>query len=118
MFRSLFLLFAMLSIAPSVHAGDTINTPFLALSEGATTCGEYIAQPTARVSRMEWVMGYISGRNREAASPRERNIGTSYYKAETIDGWLLSYCQTHSLDVLVKAADDLRAAFQRREQGR
>jgi hypothetical protein len=64
---------------------------------------------------MAWVLGYISGRNREAASPRDRWIGRSFDKPETVLGWLQSYCQAHSLDYLLNAADALRADFQRHE---
>jgi hypothetical protein len=118
MSRTLVVVSAVLAVSTSALAVDRTDPGFEILSEGATTCGEYIAQPATRGARMEWVLGYISGRNREAASPRERMIGTSFDKPATIDGWLLSYCQSHSLDTMNQAADDLRADFLKREQGR
>ena len=95
---------------------DVTAAPFWSLSEGATTCGEFIAQPgTMQAVRMEWVLGYISGRNREAISPRERSVGSSLQQTDTVIGWLQSYCRSHSLDPLFTAADALRADFQRHE---
>lgn len=106
------LIFAALSNA---RALDVNNAPALVLSEGATTCGEFIAEPNMQTVRMEWVLGYLSGRNREAASPRERYVGRSFQQPATVIGWLKNYCQSHGLDILNKAADDLRADFQRHE---
>jgi hypothetical protein len=94
---------------------DVNNAEWTILSEGATTCGEFIAEPGMQGVRMEWVLGYISGRNREATSSRDRLIGSSFQQPATVIGWLQSYCRLHSLDALVKAADDLRADFQRHE---
>jgi hypothetical protein len=94
---------------------DVNNAEWLMLSEGATTCGEFIAEPGMQTVRMEWVLGYISSRNREATSSRNRFIGRSFQQPATVIGSLQSYCRLHSLDVLVKAADDLRAHFQRHE---
>jgi hypothetical protein len=117
--RSLFIIICAAALIPRPgQAADTTNMPFEVLSEGVTTCGEYIAEPAARGVRTAWVVGYITGRNREAASPRDRLIGTSFDRPESVVGWLLSYCQTHSLDPLVRAADDLRADFLKHEQGR
>lgn len=97
------------------RALDVTREPFFTLSEGATTCGEFIAQPQMQTIRMAWVLGYISGRNREAASPRDRLIGRSFEMPETVLGWLQSYCQAHSFETFLKAADDLRADCQRHE---
>lgn len=94
---------------------DINNAVWVDLSEGATTCGEFIAQPGMRAVRMEWVLGYISGRNRQANSPRERSIGSSFSQPATVIGWLQSYCRVHGLGTLTEAADDLRADFQRHE---
>lgn len=102
---------APLFVSGSARALDD----WLILSEGATTCGEFIAQPGMQTVRMEWVLGYISGRNREAISPRERMIGSSFQQPAAVLGWLQSYCQFHSLDTLAKAADNLRSDFQRHE---
>ena len=57
---------------------DVNNAEWTILSEGATTCGEFIAEPGMQGVRMEWVLGYISGRNREATSSRDRLIGSSF----------------------------------------
>jgi hypothetical protein len=99
----------------TVRGLDVNRASFLTLSEGATTCGEFIAQPGMQVVRMEWALGYISGRNREALSPRERWVGSSFQQPNTVIGWLQSYCRSHSLDPLFVAADDLRADLQRQE---
>lgn len=71
---------------------------WVVLSEGATTCGEFIAEPGMQTSRMEWILGYISGRNREATSPHDRFIGRSFQQPATVIGWLQGYCRLHSLD--------------------
>jgi hypothetical protein len=119
MFHSLLLPFAVLAVSANAQASNIIdNTPSLVLSDGATTCGEYIAEPDVRTLRAAWVLGYISGRNRQAISPQDRMIGTSFDKPAALKGWLLNYCQSHSLDDLNRAADDLRAEFLKREQGR
>jgi hypothetical protein len=109
------LLAVALSLPGTVRGLDVNLSPFFTLSEGATTCGEFIAQPTMQTVRMAWVVGYISGRNREAISPRERTIGSSFQQPATVIGWLQSYCQSHSLEPLTAAADALRADFQRHE---
>jgi hypothetical protein len=102
--------------APDIaRALDINNAPFATLSEGATTCGEFVAQPLMQSERMEWVLGYISVRNREAISPSERTIGRSFQQPATVIAWLQNYCQVHSLDMLIDAADHLRADFQRHE---
>jgi hypothetical protein len=117
--RSTFL--TALTVATTVlpfaaRAIDVSREPFYTLGEGATTCGEFVAQPQMQTIRTEWVLGYISGRNREAASPGGRLIGRSFGRTDTVLGWLQSYCQAHSFDTLLKAADDLRADFQRHEE--
>jgi hypothetical protein len=94
---------------------DVSRAPFRTLSEGATTCGEFVSQPWMQSARMEWVLGYISGRNREAISPHERNIGSSFQEPATVIAWLQNYCQVHTLDRLLNAADQLRDDFQRHE---
>jgi hypothetical protein len=99
----------------AARALDVNREPFYILSEGATTCGEFVAQPQTQTIRMSWVLGYVSGRNREAASPRDRLIGRSFERTDSVLGWLQSYCQAHSLDTLVNAANDLRADFQKHE---
>lgn len=110
------MLVAALPLLPGTARGSDANrSSFTVLSEGATTCGEFIAQPAMQAVRMEWVLGYISGRNREAISPREKLIGSSFQRTDTVISWLQSYCQSHSLETLITAADDLRADFQRHE---
>jgi hypothetical protein len=102
--------------APDVAGALDVNrVPFRTLSEGATTCGEFVAEPWMQSSRMEWVLGYISGRNREAVSPGNRIIGGSFQQPATVIAWLQNYCQFHSLDTLLNAADRLRDDFQRHE---
>src|SRR5215469_13308152 len=115
-FASVPTLMATILLPYAAHAFDVNRDRFYVLSEGATTCGEFVAQPQMQTIRMEWVLGYISGRNREAASPRDRLIGHSFERTDTVLGWLQSYCQTHSLNTLVNAADDLRADFRRHEE--
>jgi hypothetical protein len=109
------LVAAALLVPGAARGADAGRVPFLTLSEGVTTCGEFIAQPAMQNVRMEWVLGYISGRNREAILPSERFVGSSVQQPNTVIGWLQSYCQSHSLDPLVVAADKLRADFQRYE---
>ena len=104
-FASVPTLMATILLPYAAHAFDVNRDRFYVLSEGATTCGEFVAQPQMQTIRMEWVLGYISGRNREAASPRDRLIGHSFERTDTVLGWLQSYCQAHSLDYLLNAAD-------------
>jgi hypothetical protein len=98
-----------------VTARDVNRAPFLTLSEGATTCGEFVAQSWLQTARMEWVLGYISGRNREGVSPDQRNVGSSFQQPAKVIAWLQNYCQVHSLDFLLNAAEQLRTDFRRHE---
>jgi hypothetical protein len=88
--------------------------PFLVLSDGQSTCGEYIAEPAKRGFRTEWVLGYISGANSRGL-PAEAHAGSSFQMPATVDGWLLSYCTSHPLEGLVLAAEVLRRDFLARE---
>jgi hypothetical protein len=115
-FRVFALVVVVLLLHGAARGQDVNRSPFYTLSEGATTCGEFIAQPAMQAVRTAWVLGYISGRNREAISPRERLIGSSFQQPATVLAWLQSYCQSHSLDTLLVAADELRADFQRHER--
>jgi hypothetical protein len=98
----------------SAEAADTRDTPYFLLSEGSTTCGEYIAQPELKAARLEWVLGYISGRNRESRGA-ERMAGTTLKMPATTVVWLEHYCPAHALDMLATAADKLRAEAWSRE---
>ena len=71
------LVVAIILFPFAAHALDANREPFYILSEGATTCGEFTTEPETQTIRMEWILGYISGRNREAALPRDRLIGRS-----------------------------------------
>ena len=107
--------FALVSLAATVHAAEPQDTtPFFVLSEGVTTCGEFISQPQNRNHRIEWVLGFISGLNAGANGPN-REVGHSLEDAATVDGWLQSYCSAHALDRLVAAGLHLREDFVRHE---
>jgi hypothetical protein len=88
---------------------------FQTLSEGGSTCGEYIAEPGKQVVRMEWVLGYISGAN-SRGPVAEALAGTSFQMPATVVGWLQSYCASHPLDVMSAAAEVLRRDFLARER--
>jgi hypothetical protein len=60
------------------------------------------------------VLGYLSGRNREAHGA-ERMAGTSLKMPATTLGWLQHCCAAHALEVLADAADKLRAEAWSRE---
>jgi hypothetical protein len=83
---------------------------FLALSDGGTSCGEYLTSGRGdQVHMEEWILGFISGLNAGSAGPR-RSIGDGY-DVNAIPGWLRSYCSAHALDTLTKAALALRKDF-------
>lgn len=97
--------------------------PIVVLSEGQTTCGEYVAEPQKRVVRGAWVLGFISGVNagmaRNGSAPEaERMAGRSFQQPATVDGWLQIYCSAHPLDGLVTAAEKLRRDFIEHERVR
>jgi hypothetical protein len=96
-------------------AADQRDASFYVLSEGNATCGEFIAQPEMKSVRLAWVLGYLSGRNREAQGA-ERMIGTSLKMPATTLAWLDHYCAGHALDVLFIAADKLRAEALKHER--
>ena len=52
------LCFVAISGAANAQQRDT-----MILSEGMSTCGEYIAEPAKQGIRVAWVLGYISGAN-------------------------------------------------------
>jgi hypothetical protein len=89
--RSAAAILAVMAASNSAHAFNVNEADWLNLSDGATTCGEFIAQPGMQAARTEWVLGYISGRNREASSPRDRFVGSSFQQPTTVIGWLTSY---------------------------
>jgi hypothetical protein len=86
------------------------------LSEGMSTCGEFIAEPQMQTVRLSWVLGYITGRN-VSAPPGKGMTGSSFQQPATAIGWLNSYCTAHALDTLVIAAERLREDFVRQETG-
>ena len=61
------IIFLTTSLAISFLTATPATTesylPSQILSEGATTCGEFTTQAEMQASRMEWVLGYISGIN-------------------------------------------------------
>jgi hypothetical protein len=85
------------------------------LSNGQITCGEFLSDnPQTQSADAEWVLGYISGRNRESP-PGSRFVGTSFRTPESITAWLQNYCRTHALNEFIQAADALRDELLQRE---
>jgi hypothetical protein len=105
--------FVMTTMVRAEAADD--NLPFTILSDGATTCGEFIAEPGGQSLRASWALGYVTGRNVAAPAP-ERMAGSSYQKPATVIGWLRAYCGAHALQKLVTAAEFLRADFLKSER--
>lgn len=103
-----------MSVATAI-AADNPDQPYIVLSNGQTTCGEYLKDTELQVRvDVEWVLGYISGVNRFAPA-NTRMAGSSYREPEAVTAWLANYCRAHALDLLAKAADELRQEFIRRE---
>ena len=101
--------------APAARAQDTPTPGAMAnLSEGDTTCGEFVAEPLKVNARMEWVLGFLSGANSRAAPPYKL-IGRSFQQPATVVGWLQSYCALHSLDTMLAAAEALRRDYYQHE---
>src|SRR5580658_9664411 len=91
--------------AMSVTAADTADGPFMVLSNGQITCGEFLTDaPRTQSADTEWVLGYVSGRNR-GSPPGSRNAGISFTAPDSVTAWLQNYCRTHSLDPLIEAAE-------------
>ena len=121
------IIFLTTSLAISFLTATPATTesylPSQILSEGATTCGEFTTQAEMQASRMEWVLGYISGINagialRGETSAAERLAGRSFQYPATVIGWLQSYCSTRPLDILATAAIQLRRDFIQHESAR
>ena len=88
----------------------------LVLSNGQITCGEFLADnERTQNADIEWVLGYISGRNQEAPAGSQM-AGASFTTVEPVKVWLQNYCRNHPFNLLVTAADELRAEFLRRER--
>lgn len=94
----------------SIHGAVHAQHQAAILSEGATTCGEYTAEPAKEMLRASWVLGYISGANSRSPMP-EAFAGSSFQMPATVIGWLQSYCTAHPLDVMVNASEALRRDF-------
>jgi hypothetical protein len=106
-----------LLLQTSAKADDDLadRVPFQVLSNGAITCGEFLADgERTQASDTEWVLGYITGRNR-VAPLGSRNAGSSFTAPAAVTAWLQDYCRTHALDYLIGAAEALRIEFLRRE---
>jgi hypothetical protein len=97
--------------------GNSAPVDIAVLSEGASTCGEYMQEPEKQEIRMEWVLGYITGVNSRAPSP-ESIVGSSFQMPATVIGWLRSYCSYHPLDIMAAAAEALRRDFLNHERRR
>lgn len=100
---------------PSTQS-NLADQPMSVLSNGYITCGEFLNDNEASQAGgdTEWVLGYITGRNRDAALG-SRYAGSSFTAPASVTVWLQNYCRTHALDRLFQAADSLRAEFLRRE---
>jgi hypothetical protein len=107
-------IFAAFLVCISSSSGMAQDAPgpgrFVSLSDGQSTCGEFIAEPEKRAIRAEWILGFITGVNTRAIPPY-REVGTSFGQVATVIGWLQSYCDLHSLDTMVTAAEALRRDF-------
>jgi hypothetical protein len=81
-------LFAVVLVVPALLlAGPAAAQGVAILSEGNSTCGEYIAEPVKQSIRMERVLGYISGVNSRAHAS-EATAGSSFQMPATvIDGF-------------------------------
>jgi hypothetical protein len=117
--RMVVALFASLMLgsvqAAFAAASNPRDAPFFAVGDATTTCGEFTAQPEATEKRLDWVLGYISGRNREALGSERETGDPSLKMPATVLGWLESYCGSHALDTLIFAADRLRSETIKRE---
>ena len=102
---------ALAAAGPALAQNDPPGSQgFLALSDGVTSCGEYLTSGAGDQTHMEeWILGFISGLNAGSTGPR-RSIGDGY-DVNAIPGWLRSYCSAHALDTLTKAALALRKDF-------
>jgi hypothetical protein len=95
--------------------GNSTPVQVAILSEGASTCGEYIQEPQKQAIRMEWVLGYISGVNSRTSLP-ESTAGSSFQMPATVIGRLQSYCSSHPLEIMATAAEALRRDFLNHER--
>ena len=100
----------------SAQAQDTPTPgPALILSEGTTTCGSFIAEPSRQTIRVAWILGYMTGANSRAVAPY-KTVGEGFQDSDTIKGWLLSYCGGHAHAELATAAEALRHDLRAHEE--
>src|ERR1700722_9956080 len=105
----------LVNLTSVTRAADNSDSGFMVLSNGMITCGEFLSDNlVSQQTAAEWVLGYISGRNRES-SQGSRLVGTSFTRIESVTAWVQNYCRNHAPDPIVDAADSLRAEFLRRE---
>jgi hypothetical protein len=103
------------SLAGSFPPGDQT---FSVLSDGATTCGEFVAaNQNDRAGMLEWVFGFLSGLNAGSAG-KMRYVGHTMRAPQTVSVWLTSYCEQHALDNLTGAALALRVDYIAHERPR
>jgi hypothetical protein len=108
----------LLMLTAGANADETADAPSLVLSNGIITCGDFLADNrNTQELDASWVLGYISGRNRNSPDGY-RTAGSSYTTSASITAWLQNYCRGHALDRLFMAGEELRNEFLRREAKR
>jgi hypothetical protein len=102
--------------APPASAQLT-HGPFLFLSNGQDSCGEFLAgSPQRQQLDIAWILGFISGADSRGATVSERVVGSSFRDVEAVQAWVQQYCRTHAFDYLPQAAEALRNEFAKRER--
>lgn len=92
----------LIAISTSAHAG------VLVLGSGVVSCGKWTKEPNAKNSRLNWVLGYLSGLNfmtREEVLERADSAG--------IEGAINKYCLENPLEDVVEAANNVFAQLKR-----
>jgi hypothetical protein len=79
---------------------------FTALGHGNNSCGEWLAGiPSSHLVMQSWVLGFVSAYN--VYGPDSSGNLTAGTDSNGLFAWVDNYCQTHPLDSLAQAADQL-----------
>ena len=96
---------AMLALAFDVNAA-----PFYSIGYTYRLCVQFLSDNYLQQTiELEWMLGYITGRNREASNISERILGHGLGDINADFVWLKRYCGEHPFAPLYVAADALRA---------
>jgi hypothetical protein len=104
-------------VLSAASAASAEQLPFMMLSNGQDSCGEFLAGDHERqMIDIEWILGFISGVNFMSA-PGERAAGKNLPHTDALRAWVQNYCGSRAFELIPTVALALRAELIRRQGG-